>query len=244
MKNIILQDNATPVYAFLSFIQTHQAQTETFRGKKVLDCGAGGPVPPLALFHQHGFEAWGIDVSDEQLQRAEAFCREHEINLHLRKGDMRHIPFEDETFDFVYEHYSMCHLTKQDTALAIHEMYRVLKKGGLCFLGVVSTDTWPMVGQEKEPGEFWFDEHGEETVHSAYTDDEVDQLFAEWEIVRKETRVTWFRERAAKITLEDWMNMYSDAQRRYSSEDWKAMYGKRVTKSRYTHLYYFLRKPT
>ena len=232
------------MYTFLSFIQTHQAQTETFLGKKILDCGAGGLVPPLALFHQHGFEAWGIDVSDEQLQRAEAFCREHEINLHLRKGDMRHIPFEDETFDFVYEHYSMCHLTKQDTALAIHEMYRVLKKGGLCFLGVVSTDTWPMVGQEKEPGEFWFDAHGEETVHSAYTDDEADQLFAGWEIVRKETRVTWLRERAAEITLEDWMNTYSDAQRRYSSEDWKAMYGKRVAKSRYTHLYYFLRKPT
>lgn len=36
------------------------------------------------------------------------------------------MPFEAETFDYVYEHYSMCHLSKKDTALAIDEMYRVL----------------------------------------------------------------------------------------------------------------------
>jgi hypothetical protein len=72
-NNIVLRGNATPVYAFLSLINARLAQGETLQGKKVLDCAAGGPVPPLVLFHQHGFEAWGIDVADSQLQKARAF---------------------------------------------------------------------------------------------------------------------------------------------------------------------------
>ncbi|MHA1290912.1 MAG: hypothetical protein ACTSPB_26300, partial [Candidatus Thorarchaeota archaeon] len=38
--------------------------------KKILDCGAGGRFPPLAIFHQHGFETHGIDLSDDQIERA------------------------------------------------------------------------------------------------------------------------------------------------------------------------------
>jgi ubiquinone/menaquinone biosynthesis C-methylase UbiE len=33
----------------------------------------------------------------------------------------------------------MCHLSKADTARAVSEMHRVLKPGGLGFLGVIST---------------------------------------------------------------------------------------------------------
>ena len=71
--------------------------------------------------------------------------------MHLREGDMRQLSFEEGAFDYVYEHYSMCHLSKQDTSLAVSEMYRVLKQGGLCFLGVISADTWPksLFGQEE-----------------------------------------------------------------------------------------------
>jgi len=46
---------------------------------KVLDCGTGGAVPPLALFRQHGFEAWGIDASTEQLDRAGQFCEQRDV---------------------------------------------------------------------------------------------------------------------------------------------------------------------
>jgi len=157
MERIILRTNAIPVYGFLSFINARHPQDELSQRGKILDCGAGGPIPPLALFARHGFEAWGIDVSDEQLGKARQSCEQHGIEVQLRTGDMRHIPFEDETFDYVYEHYSLCHLSKQDTAQAIGEMYRVLKRQGLCFLDVISADCWPKsrFGQEKEPGEYW-----------------------------------------------------------------------------------------
>jgi len=193
MENIILHTNAIPVYGFLSFINARRPQEEPTQRGKILDCGAGGQIPPPALFDQHGFEAWGIDISDEQLSKARQFCAQHSIEVQLRTGDMRHIPFEDETFDYVYEHYSLCHLSKQDTAQAIGEMYRVLKRQGLCFLGVISVDCWPKsrFGQEKQPGEYWGEEGGERRLHSLFSDEEVDDLLSAWEIVFKEKHVSY-----------------------------------------------------
>lgn len=241
MTSTVLRPNAAPVYTFLSFILARQSELSL--GKKILDCGAGGPLPPLILFHQQGFEAWGIDVSDEQLLRAQAFCKEHGADLHLQKGDMRQIPFEDETFDFVYEQYSMCHLTKRDTGVAIGEMRRVQKKGGLCFLGVISTDTWPPLGREIEPGEFWTEEDGQEVIHSAFTDEEADQLVSGWDVLLKERRTSWYREHTAQITQAEWLALYDQTLPGQSRDEWLALYDTRSTRTRYTHLYYFLRKP-
>ena len=246
MPNAILRANATPVYSFLSLIKERLAPGETLRGKKILDCGAGGILPPLVLFHQHGLETWGIDVSDEQLQRARGFCDSQSIQLNLRRGDMRDLPFEDETFDYVYEHYSMCHLSKSDTARAVGEMHQVLKKGGLCFLGVISADCWPIAsfGEEREPGEFWMEEHGELARHSLFDDVEADRLVSNWEIVSKERHRIYLRNVADETSLEEWMDLYREAPAGHSPESWETEYSNRANAFHYTHLYYSLRKPT
>ncbi len=245
MKHIILRSNAIPVYGFLSFINGRHSQEEISQRRKILDCGAGGPVPPLALFYQHGFEAWGIDASDKQLNKARQFCEQQGIELHLCTGDMRRIPFEDETFDYVYEQYSMCHLSKQDTALAVNEMHRVLKPQGLCFLGVISMDTWPksLFGQEKKPGEYWGEEgENKSALHSMFSDEEADELVSTWEIVSKKKEISYIREEANKISLEAWMELHKEVEDSYSQEDWRARYVSRVNIFQYAHLYFFLRK--
>jgi SAM-dependent methyltransferase len=242
VPDVVLRPNAIPVYGFLSFILSRQGESSPL-GKKILDCGAGGPLPPLALFHQHGFDAWGIDISAEQLRRAQAFCNERGLDVHLQRGDMRQIPFEDGTFDFVYEQYALCHLTHRDTAAAIGEMRRVLKPGGLCFLGVISRETWPPMGREVEPGEFWADEHGEEVVHSAYTDEEADRLFAGWNVLLKDRRTSWRREYSVEITPDEWLALHEHAPPGQSREDWLALYDTRAVRVQYTHLYYFLQRP-
>jgi ubiquinone/menaquinone biosynthesis C-methylase UbiE len=244
MRNIVLRTNAIPVYSFLSVITARQSEGEKLPQRKILDCGAGGSVPPLALFHQHGFEGWGIDTSEEQLDRARQFCQEQGITLHLENGDMRQIPFEDETFDYVYEHYSMCHLSKQDTAQAVGEMHRVLKEGGLCFLGVISTNTWPKsyFGKEKQPGEYWGEEGGELTLHSMFTDEEANELVSAWEIISKYKRSMYLREVAEEMSLEAWMGLYEEAEDKTSREGWQERYTGRTNAVQYTHLYFFLRK--
>ena len=246
MKNVVLRTNAIPVYGFLSVITARQTQDQAPPQRKILDCGAGGPVPPLALFHQHGFEGWGIDSSDEQLDKARQFCEEQGIELSLRKGDMRQIPFEDETFDYVYEHYSMCHLSKRDTAQAVSEMYRVLKRGGLSFLGIVSADSWPKssFGQEREPGEYWTQEGGDEPrLHSMFTDLEADELVSSWEIVSREKHVKYLPEEAEEMSLEAWMALYEEAGDTCTPEEWRTRYDNRANMFQYAHLYFILRKP-
>jgi ubiquinone/menaquinone biosynthesis C-methylase UbiE len=245
MRNVVLRTNAIPVYGFLSVITARGARGEAAPQKKILDCGAGGPVPPLALFHQHGFEGWGIDNSEVQLNRARKFCEEQGIELHLREGDMRRIPFEAESFDYVYEHYSMCHLSKRDTALAVGEMYRVLKPGGLCFLGVISMDSWPKshFGWEREPGEYWSEGDGDDTgLHTMYTDQGADELVAAWEVVSRYKQIRYLREAAEETSLDAWMDLFDEAGGSTSPEEWRARYESRRNAFQYAHLYFILKK--
>lgn len=246
MDDLVLRPNAIPVYGFLSLIIFRQPEDSPLAGRRILDCGAGGAVPPLALFRQHGFEAWGIDIAEEPLEKAEAFCQERGLTLHLHRGDMRRMPFEDGSFDYVYEQYSMCHLTKADTAVAVAEMCRVLKRGGLCLLGVISTDTWPksLFGEERAPGEYWGEE-GEEplVLHSMFTDQEADALAAGWEIVSKKKHVSYLLEAAEETSLEAWMALYKEGKGTGSRDAWRARYESRANAFRYVHLYYVLRRP-
>ena len=242
MRDIIVPPNAAPVYAFLTRIN----DTNPSQPGKVLDCGAGGRIPPLALFQQQGFETWGIDISPDELEKAKQFCFRTGIELNLKPGDMRCIPFEDQSFDFVYEHYSMCHLNKRDTAVAVNEMWRVLRPGGLCFLGVISTDTWPrsLFGEERAPGEFYGEEGGVQNVlHSMLCDQEMDEIVSAWTVLSKEKHIQYLGQLASETSMEEWMKLYSEAKAGSTEEEWQAKYASRTIAFQYSHLYYFLKRP-
>jgi SAM-dependent methyltransferase len=218
-------------------------------GRRILDCGAGGRLPPLALFHEHQFDCFGIDVSQEYLDLARTYCREQGLDMDLRLGDMREIPFDDAAFDFVYEHYAMCHLSKADTARAVAEMYRVLKTGGLCFLGMICDDTWPrsLYGEERRPGEYWGHEEGsgeEQTLHSMWSDAEAERLVTGWDVMGCEKRSICLRDRAQDTTMDEWMALRAEEENHRGEQQWIAAYRLRAYQFRYTHLYYYLRKPS
>jgi ubiquinone/menaquinone biosynthesis C-methylase UbiE len=243
LKPIVLRSNAVPLYRFLSTIADDLRTEPTPSGRRILDCGAGGALPPLTIFAAQGLDAWGIDVSDAQLRQAQTFCETEAVALHLHRGDMRRLPFADARFDYVYEHYSMCHLSKADLPRAIAEMARVLKPDGRCFLGLISAKTWPPLGREREPGEFWFDEGAEATRHSVFTDQEADQLLSRWEIIRKERSTTWLASRMEPMSKADWMDFYREIQPACSEAAWMAKYDQRTTEARYVHTFYVLQKP-
>lgn len=244
MSDIILRSNAIPVYGFLSRIAVDGLPAEGDPRLKILDCGAGGPVPPAALFAQHGFEAFGIDVSEAQLALAKEFCAAQGIDVDLRQGDMRALPFGDESFDYVFEQYAMCHLSKTDTVKAVSEMRRVLKPGGTAFLGVISTDSWPksFFGEEKVPGEFWMMEDGEVARHSMFTDAEAEALVAGWKMTVKTKQVQYLRDHALEISLDEWMDLLDEQTGCCTQEEWQARYEDRVNAFYYVHLYFTLEK--
>ena len=171
------------LYNFLRFIQTNPVN------KKILDCGAGGRDPKLAFFYENGLEAYGIDISEDQIKEAEDFCKNNNIKLNIVKGDMRNIPFESKFFGYVYSYLSMVHLSKNGTAQAINETYRVLMRGGLCYLTFLSKDDQSYnENEETKPGEIISKHGNEEFMHSYYDDDEPDDFFNNFEILYKEKR--------------------------------------------------------
>ena len=168
---------ATPLYEFLR--QCNASPLE----KKILDCGAGGAQPPLSLFYQYGYRTYGIEILEENLARAQQFCRDQGMALNILRGDMRDIPFANETFSFVYSFNAIFFMTKSDVAKAMKEIERVLKPEGLCYVNFKSAD---------DPDQRPFCETApwrrllSSERFALHEDDEADACFANFDILRKE----------------------------------------------------------
>jgi len=161
MRRVI---RATPLYKFLRYCSSSSSE------KMVLDCGAGGDTPPLQLFYEFGYRTWGIEISDDALDKAKNFCRENNMKLNILKGDIRKIPFRTEIFSFAYSYNTLPLLSKKDVKNTMTEIKRVMKPDGLCFVNFVSVDD-------------------EAPADSYYEDDEPDMYFANFEIIHKEKRI-------------------------------------------------------
>ncbi|MGB2987405.1 MAG: class I SAM-dependent methyltransferase [Phycisphaerae bacterium] len=196
MKKTIIAP--APLYTFLSYCNDSPLE------KEVLDCGAGGSEPPLALFFEYGFRTHGIDISEKQVAHARQFCKDHCMELDISQGDVRELPFTDESMSFVYSYASICHMTKNDAGIAMQEITRVLKRGGLCFVSFCSVDGG-RCGEEQArgPGEYDYEEDGEKGIHSLYSDTEPDNFFQNYTYLRKEKRwVERFTEQGKHVWTE------------------------------------------
>ena len=93
-----------------------------------VDIGTGtGRI--LALFANQVEQGIGIDQSAEMLAVARAYLEQENLkNVHVRKGDMYNMPFDDESVDLATVHLVLHY--SQDPALVIHEAARVLKPTG------------------------------------------------------------------------------------------------------------------
>ena len=79
----------TQLYKFLEYCNKSNME------KKILDCGAGGNMPPLGLFYSEGYETYGIELSEKQIELSKAFEKEHNMNLNIRQGDIKNLPFKN-----------------------------------------------------------------------------------------------------------------------------------------------------
>ena len=97
----------------------------------ILDAGCGNGKNMVYLQNQ-GHNMTGIDFSDGLLE----ICKQKNLNVH--NSDIRNLPFNDFTFDYVISIAVIHHLnTEEDRIKAINELLRVTKKGGkVLFFGV------------------------------------------------------------------------------------------------------------
>lgn len=184
MKNNLIFKQ-TPLYRFLEYCNNEKKQERS----SVLDCGAGGSMPPLSLFKSQGFITYGIDFDEKQVERAQLFAEEMNQILNIEFGDMTKLKFDDESFDFVYSYNSIFHMKKRNIKIALEEMKRVLKPNGLLFVNFLSVDDF-RCGQGPHLGDNQYEQMDDEPViHSYFSLDECDQYFEDMEFVLKERRV-------------------------------------------------------
>ncbi len=102
------------------------------KGGKILDlaCGYGRLAIPLAAM---GYSVDGIDITPIFVEKAMAEATKRNLKVEFRVGDMKNLPYADNSFDSVicmWNAFSeLAH--DQDQVRVIGEIYRVLKKNGL-----------------------------------------------------------------------------------------------------------------
>lgn len=172
------------LYTFLKFCNSSTLE------KEILDCGAGGSNPTLAMFHNQGYKTQGVEYSDKQLNKSNVFCQNNNIDLNITLGDMRTMEYKDDSISFVYSYNSIFHMYKDDIRASITEVKRVLKPDGLFYLNLLSVDDCGYGdGEEVKNGEFVQREYDDVVIHSYFEDDELDNSLDGFIILRKEKRV-------------------------------------------------------
>lgn len=98
-------------------------------GATVLDAGCGSGRYSCALAMLGARKVIGLDCGDSGLAKARALAEAKGLDsVEFCKGDVLHMPFEDESFDFVFSN-GVAHHTG-DIAGATREIFRVMAVGG------------------------------------------------------------------------------------------------------------------
>ncbi len=95
----------------------------------IIDCGIGTGAFSLALLEsvEQSTHVSGVDISDSMLTQARQTLEHRCRTLDVRQGDIRSLPFADESFDAVIFAHVLEHMA--DPVATLCEMVRVLKPG-------------------------------------------------------------------------------------------------------------------
>jgi SAM-dependent methyltransferase len=110
-----------PLYGYITDEYYFNKYLQHVKNKKVLDVGCG-IAEVKVLFDKWGCDYWGTDLVPETIGRLKA------NNVNATLGDARDIPFEDNSFDFVFSFGVIEHF--DETEKSIEEHIRVTKHGG------------------------------------------------------------------------------------------------------------------
>ena len=125
----------------LAFVEHFVRLVREGGGVRVLDagCGTGRMTHWLA---DRGLAVTGVDLSPGML----AMARRDHPALEVREGSLLALPFDDAAFDGVLAWYSLIHLTADELAVGLAEVFRVVRPGGYVVTGFQVGDGPPDVG--------------------------------------------------------------------------------------------------
>ena len=118
-------------------------------GMSLLDCGCGPGVMTvdLAAVVAPG-NVVGVDLESSQFTVGQQRAQERAVsNIRFEVGNILDLAFPDNSFDAVFAHGVLYHLS--DPGAALTELYRVLKPGGI--VGIRDLDSGGMIISPSDP---------------------------------------------------------------------------------------------
>jgi SAM-dependent methyltransferase len=150
------------------------AEFRKHAGDKVLEIGCGSGAD-LLQFAKHGAIVTGVDLTAKHVELA----RTRLGNLAaIHQADMRHLPFEDESFDYIYSHGVLHHCDEPERV--VREMFRVLRPGGRINIHVYAFWSYFTLWNFLKRGRKWklYTENSESPVYTdLYTGRRLRRLF-------------------------------------------------------------------
>jgi ubiquinone/menaquinone biosynthesis C-methylase UbiE len=97
-------------------------------GARVLEVAPGPGYLAIEIAKMGDFKVSGLDISHSFVRIASENARKAGVSVDFRHGDAAHMPFPDESFDFVVCRAAFKNFS--DPLGAINEIYRILGPGG------------------------------------------------------------------------------------------------------------------
>lgn len=155
-----------------------------FREFLDLGCGLGRHS---VLFAKHGFRVCSFDFSPEAVESTRKWAEEENLHLDCRVGDMRELPYEENSFDCILGWNVINHTDTEGVKKTVSEIRRVLRPGGECYLTLLSKSAWswkqdwPLIDENTK---LRLEEGPEYGIPHFFADKEtLEALFREFEIL-------------------------------------------------------------
>ncbi|MFN8413206.1 MAG: class I SAM-dependent methyltransferase [Anaerolineales bacterium] len=108
------------------------------QGKDVLDMGCGSGRYSIALARVGAKSVAGVDWQKRAFEAARIWCEKNNQPVTFREGDVLNLPFESESFDFVFSNGVIHHTHSIQKGLS--EIWRVLRPGKRSFLYIYAAN--------------------------------------------------------------------------------------------------------
>ena len=98
----------------------------------VLEVAPGPGYFSIELAKMGNYNLTGIDISADFIEICKTNANRENVTINFLQGNVSKMPFENNTFDFIF--CSAAFKNFKEPIISLHEMYRVLKSGGIALI--------------------------------------------------------------------------------------------------------------
>ena len=158
---------------------------ESFGGAKpgpVLDLGCGSGWLSVFLARE-GFDVVGVDLAAHAIELGKMWATQESLTIDFKVQDISQLSFPDKHFSAIIANSIFEHLTFDLALQTSQQLKRLMKDGGVFFGCFDMVGTGPGEYYKLDDGTHVYTDKGRKgMLLRCFSDDELKQLFAEWQI--------------------------------------------------------------